>query len=195
MQRHAAADGRIRIVAHAQNEGMFFSLQESCDLSRGRYRVPIEADDWIRAPTRSRCRSTCSAEPIDGLRLLVDDDGRLRGAGVPRLASLIDGDRILPGEVAVEEILVVRAHLYRHDMRVDMPPVLHARLPRGVPHIADMLLGVAAAPVGDEGYIDRALYAFRETDQPPPEPEERDMVKRGAGARHRRRFDGPLGKR
>src|SRR5215211_5099334 len=37
MERYAAADPRIRIVAHSQNEGMFASLRESCALARGRY--------------------------------------------------------------------------------------------------------------------------------------------------------------
>ena len=43
------ADPRIRLVAHATNQGFGASLVEGCTLSRGKYITLVSADDWIES--------------------------------------------------------------------------------------------------------------------------------------------------
>ena len=42
-------DPRIRLIAHEVNQGALASFRESCDESRGTYRLHVDADDWVIA--------------------------------------------------------------------------------------------------------------------------------------------------
>ena len=50
VQKYADGDPRVRLIAHEVNQGSLASFRESCDVSRGRYRVQVDADDWVRMP-------------------------------------------------------------------------------------------------------------------------------------------------
>jgi glycosyltransferase involved in cell wall biosynthesis len=163
MRRHAAADPRIRIVAHARNEGMFASLHESCSLSRGRYRVPIEADDWVLAPDAFQTQIDMlerhpSMAFVYSSMTMTGSDGRVFHISRPH-----DGDVVLRGEEALEDILSFNLTHSGMMMRLD---ALRSTAGYGndYPHVVDMLLGVRLCEVGDVGYVDRQLYAFRQHD-------------------------------
>jgi glycosyltransferase involved in cell wall biosynthesis len=163
MHRYASADPRLRIVAHAQNEGMFASLRESCELSRGRYRVPVEADDWVLAPDAFEVqvdmleRHPSMAFVYSSLTMMGSD------GSVHHMSRPYEADTVLAGEDAVEDILSFALTHTGMMMRMD---ALRATDGYGenFPHVIDMLLGVRLCEVGDVGYIDRPLYAFRQHD-------------------------------
>jgi glycosyltransferase involved in cell wall biosynthesis len=161
LAEYAERDPRVRLIAHQQNQGGLASLRESCDVARGRYRVQVDADDWVISPT-------AFAEQVDMLErhpamafvystmTRYGPDGSKVGVSRP-----YPNDTVLPGELALEAILsfalthsgmMFRLAAYRST----------AGYPDGLPHVDDMLLGVRLAEVGDVGYLDRELYAFRQ---------------------------------
>lgn len=194
MRRYAALDPRIRVVTHAQNEGMFYSLRESCDLSRGRYRVPIEADDWVLEPDAFEVQvemleKNPSMTFVYSSMTMTGSDGSVYHVSHP-----YPGDVVLPGEEAVEEILSFSLTHTGMMMRLDAYRATKG-YPEAYPHICDMLLGVRLCELGDVGYIDRQLYAFRQHDtnlhlHPQAEVVRREMLPVIDAA-----FDGPLGTR
>jgi glycosyltransferase involved in cell wall biosynthesis len=163
IHRYADADPRIRVVAHARNEGMFASYQESCALSRGRYRVPVEADDWVLAPDAFEVQvDMLERHPamafVYSSMTMTGADGSVFHVSRPH-----HGDTVLRGEDALEDILSFNLAHSGMMMRMD---AFRATAGYGeeFPHVVDMLLGAKLCAVGDVGYIDRQLYAFRQHD-------------------------------
>ena len=194
MRRYAQADPRIRIVAHAENEGMFASLQESCELSRGRYRVPIEADDWILAPGAFQLQVDLldrhpSMSFVYSRMTMLGSDGEVHHLGRP-----YNGDVVLSGAEAVERVLSFSLAHSGMMMRLD---ALRATPGYGqdYPHVVDMLLGVRLCEVGDVGYLDRSLYAFRQHDTNLHFRPQLEVVRRELLPVIDAAFDGPLGER
>ena len=161
MRRYASSDPRVRVVEHEQNLGMFASLDESCTLSRGRYRVPVEADDWVIAPDAFAVqvdmleRHPSVVFVYSSLTMIGPNDR------VFHVSRPYQGDVVLPGVLALEEILAFALTHTGMMMRVDA-----LRATRGYqskyPHISDMALAVDLCALGDVGYIDRSLYGFRQ---------------------------------
>jgi glycosyltransferase involved in cell wall biosynthesis len=157
----SSRDRRVRPTMHRRNEGMLFSYREAADASRGRYRVHVEADDWAidpkafelqiaildENPTMSFCYPAIT---------MVDPRGE-----VVYVAHAHDGDSILRGEKALESVLMLNlthtGMMIRQDAYRATPGYQE-----GFPHTADTMLAVHLCEVGDVGYIDRSLYAFRQ---------------------------------
>jgi glycosyltransferase involved in cell wall biosynthesis len=158
---YAERDPRIRVVAHERNEGALASLRESCDLSRGRYRVQVDADDWVIAddafetqvemleanPRMAFVYSSMTMFGVEGEKLQVSHPH--------------EGTVTLPGEEALEAILGFNLTHSGLMVRLD---AYHAAggYPDGLPHVDDMLLAARMCEWGDVGYVDRELYAFRQ---------------------------------
>ncbi len=192
MRRRAAMDPRIRVVAHPVNLGMFASYRESCDLSRGRYRVHVEADDWILAPDAFQVqidlleRHPSMAFVYSAMTLTASDGREIH------VSRSYSGDVVLSGAEALEGVLsfglthtgmMMRLDAYRDSLGYDDK----------FPHVADMMLAARLCEVGDVGYVDRQLYAFRQHDsnlsgRPEPDVMKREMLPLIDAA-----FDGPLG--
>jgi glycosyltransferase involved in cell wall biosynthesis len=161
--RYSEADGRIRVIAHRENQGMCASLRESCDVSRGRYRVHVDADDWIltrdafaaqvelleRHPKVAFVYSSMTMVNWDGGEILV--------------ARPYDRDVVLDGSRGLEGVLSFNLNHSGMMLRLD---AYRAGLGYSdtVSHLADMLLGVRLCEVGDVAYLDRKLYAFGQHD-------------------------------
>ena len=161
MQAYAAQDARIRVVTHAENEGMIASLRQSAELSRGKYRVPVDADDWVLCDDAFETQvELLEAHPDVTFAYptltMVDSDGV-----TVQVSHAFPHDRVLPGPDAVEAVLsftlthsgmMHRLDAYRRT----------AGYTEAVRHVADMLLGVRLCELGDVAYIDRSMYAFRQ---------------------------------
>ena len=194
MHRYAAGDRRIKIVAHAQNEGMFASLRESCELSRGRYRVPVEADDWVLAPDAFEVqvdmleRHPSMSFAYSSLTMMGSDET------VHHMSRPYEADTVLAGEDAVEDIL---SFALTHTGMMMRMAALRATAGYGdqYPHVVDMLLGVRLCEVGDVGYIDRPLYAFRQHDANLHLRPQLEVVKREVLPVVDEAFDGPIASR
>src|SRR4051812_18597327 len=141
MRRYEAADPRIRVVAHAENQGMFASLRESCDVARGRYRVHVDADDWVLSSDAFTAQvALLDRHPAMGLvyssLTLVDADGALLHASHP-----YPQDRVLHIEEALEALVSFNVNHSGLMFRLDC-----YRSTTGYaeeyPHIADVLLAV-----------------------------------------------------
>jgi glycosyltransferase involved in cell wall biosynthesis len=157
----ASEDRRIRQIVHPQNEGMLFSYREAAAESRGIYRVHVEADDWVIDPkafevqiaildentTMSFCHSAIT---------MVERDGQ-----VIYVAESHDGDTIQPGERALERLLMLglthTGMMIRQDAYRATPGY-----EEGFPHTTDTMLAVHLCAVGEVGYVERSLYAFRQ---------------------------------
>jgi Glycosyl transferase family 2 len=161
MYDYAAKDERIRIIAHPQNEGYFASLTEAGAVSRGRYRVPIEADDWVIEPDAFAVQVEMLAQHptvtfVYSTMTMVGSDG-----AVHYVSRAHEGDVILPGPEALEAVLSFRLTHTGMMMRSEAYRATSGYSPK-FPHIADMHLAAQLCALGDVGYIDRQLYAFRQ---------------------------------
>jgi glycosyltransferase involved in cell wall biosynthesis len=161
MRHYEGTDERIIVIAHERNQGMHASLCEGVDRSRGRYRVQIDADDWVLTPdafaTQVRLLDDHPEVAFVYASLTqIDSDGKVFFVSRP-----YPGDVIVPGEVAVEQILhfnlndtgtMIRLDAYRRT----------AGYPERSPHISDTQMASRLCAVGDVAYIDRPLYAFHQ---------------------------------
>ena len=162
MERYASSDPRIRVVAHRNNEGMYASLRESCELARGRYRVHVNADDWILSPDAFRLQiELLEAHPTMSLAYssltLVDTDGT-----PVTVAHPFSTDAVVPSVAAIESLLSFRLADTGTMFRLDLFRATDGYAEE-LPHIADQLLAVRLSEQGElVGYLDRSLYAFRQ---------------------------------
>jgi glycosyltransferase involved in cell wall biosynthesis len=161
MRRYATCDTRIKIVTHAENVGMFGSYREAGELARGRYRVPVDADDWVLesdafATQVEMLDAHPSATFIYSAMTMVESNGLPIHVSHP-----YPHDIVLPGELALEKILTFNLTHSGLMHRLDAYRRTGGYRPT-LPHVADMLLGVQLSELGDVGYIDRSLYAFRQ---------------------------------
>jgi glycosyltransferase involved in cell wall biosynthesis len=194
MHDYAAKDERIHIIAHPENVGMFASVRESAEVSRGRYRVPIEADDWVFEPDAFAVQvDLLDRHPamtfVFSALTMIGSDGREHF-----VSHAYDHDVVLPGPQAVEAVLSFTLGHTGMMMRVDA----YRSTPgynTAYPHIADMHLGVLLCELGDVGYIDRQLYAFRVHGTNLHLHPQRAVVRNEMLPVIAAAFDGPLGAR
>ena len=152
-------DPRIRLVAHEVNQGMFASLRQSVELCRGRYRVHVDADDWVLEPDAFETQVGFlerhpSVAFVYGSMTMMTTDGHEMLAVRPH-----DGDRVLPAERALESILSFTLNHSGLMFRLDAYRA-GAGYGDGVAHVADMLLAARLCEHGDVAYLDRKLYVF-----------------------------------
>jgi glycosyltransferase involved in cell wall biosynthesis len=161
MRAHERSDPRVQVVVHDQNQGMMANLIEAVGRSRGRYRVQVDADDWVISPDAFSEQVKVLDEHPDVAFVYssltqIGSDGSIHHVSRP-----YSTDVVLPGEQAVEQVLrfnvndtgtMMRLDAYR---RTDGYPI-HA------PHICDTQLCARLCAVGRVGYLDRSLYAFRQ---------------------------------
>jgi glycosyltransferase involved in cell wall biosynthesis len=161
MERYASTDSRIRVIAHDVDLGMFASLRESCDVARGRYRVHVDADDWVIDSKAFEIQiEMLEQHPAMAFvycsMTMTDTDGNVVNVSHPH-----DGDVVLPGESALEGVLSFNLTHTGMMLRLDS-----YRSTLGYPneyaHVADMLLAVRLCEVGDVGYLDHEFYAFHQ---------------------------------
>jgi glycosyltransferase involved in cell wall biosynthesis len=160
IRKYASEDSRIRLIAHTVNIGAAASFRESCDVALGRYRVQVDADDWIMAPDAlERQVRLMTDNPhlafVYSSMAMIDEDG---GAFVYRPYL---HDTVLPGEVAVEEVLTFSLGHSGMMFRLDLYRACGG-YPEGFKYYDDLLLAVLLCELGDVGYIDDALYAARQ---------------------------------
>ena len=194
LRRHAAVDPRIRIIEHATNEGIFTSFREASDACRGRYRVHVDADDWVLEPDAFEEQVTL-LEKHPSMAFCYSAMTMIDAGGQPvHIAHPHRGDVVQPGELALEGLLTFNLTHTGMMLRLDA-----YRSSRGyrddVPHVADMLLAVHMCETGDVGYIDRSLYAFRQHTANLHLSPQLEVVKREILPVIAAAFDGPLGAR
>lgn len=156
----AQRDDRVRVVVHEENRGILASLRETCDLARGRYRVHVDADDWIISPNAfQRQVDLLEANPdmtfaYSSMTLYGSDD-RKAFAAHPYPRSVV-----LPGEQAIEAMLGFSITHSGMMIRLDSYRAAGG-YPSGFIMCLDVMLAVRLAEQGDVGYLDETLYAFR----------------------------------
>jgi glycosyltransferase involved in cell wall biosynthesis len=160
IRRHAAADPRIRVVCHAENLGMFASLRESVDECRGRFRVHVDADDYVLTPDAFAIQvASLEANPNMAFtysQLVMIDTAD----AVLSTSRSYECDVIKPGPDALEMVLAFAINHSGMMFRLDAYRAT-AGYPDRYAHVADMLLAGRLCAAGDVGYIDRPLYGFR----------------------------------
>lgn len=161
MRRHERADPRVRVVVHEHNQGMHASLQESVDLSRGRYRLQIDADDWVLTRDAFGEQVRILDERPDVVLVYsaltqIGSDDRIHFVSRP-----YDRDVVLPGADAVEQILRFTLNDTGTMIRLDAYRQTDG-YPERSPHISDTQMAARLCAIGDIAYIDRSLYAFRQ---------------------------------
>jgi glycosyltransferase involved in cell wall biosynthesis len=161
MRRYQQCDPRIELIVHDVNQGMFASLEESVNRSRGLYRVQIDADDWVLSPDAFEAQvGMLDAHPemafVYSALTQIGSDGVVHHVSRP-----FAGDVVLPGEDAVEQVLRFSLNDTGTMLRVAAYRAAGGYPPTS-PHISDTQLCARMCAVGSVGYIDRSLYAFRQ---------------------------------
>lgn len=191
---YAARDPRIRLVAHEENQGALASQRESCDLARGRYRVHVDADDWVLdAHAFERQVTMMEQHPemsfvYSALTVFGPDEKKILTSR-PYM-----GDTVLPGEAALEAVLAFCVNNSGMMLRLDS----YRRTggyPDAMPHIDDMVLAARLCEVGSVGYLDAELYAFRQHGTNLHLAPEIDVIRTEILPAITEAFDGPLGER
>ena len=190
----ASHDRRVRPIIHPENEGMLFSYREAAATSRGKYRVHVEADDWVIDPKAFELQVTLLEEhPAVSFcypaMTMVDSNG-----DVVLVAHAHDGDAILPGEQAIESLLNLK---FTHSGLMIRQDAYHATegYQAGFPHTADTMLAIRLCEVGELGYLDRSLYAFRQHGSNLHRRDESELLETEYLPMIAAAFDGPLGRR
>ena len=160
IQRFADIDPRIRIIAHKVNQGGPASFRESCDLAKGRYRVQVDADDWVSS-TDAFDRQINMLENNPNMTFVYSNLVMQTDASKRYVFGQYTGDRILRGEDAVEGILGLSFGHSGMMLRLDAYREAGG-YPRGFKYYDDLLLAVRLAELGDVGYIDAPLYTSRQ---------------------------------
>ena len=194
IEQHAEQDSRVRVIAHERNQGALASLRESCDLSRGQYRVHVDADDWIISPDAfaqqlSMLEANREVVFVYSSMTMFGPDGEKILVSRP-----YDRDTVLPGERALEAVLGFNLTHSGLMLRLDAYRAAGG-YPNGMLHVNDMLLAVRMCERGDVGYLDRELYAFRQHGKNIHLGPQLQVVKREILPVIDAAFDGPLGPR
>ncbi|WP_213456077.1 glycosyltransferase family 2 protein [Rhizomonospora bruguierae] len=156
----AAADPRVRVIAHQANRGHIATYNEGLALAKGEYVVLLSADDLLTPGSLARATALMEHHPEVGL---VYGFSPVFGASRPRLRTRVRSWSVWPGErwlelicrrgrnpVATPEV-VLRTGLMTELVGYD------ARMP----HAADFFLWLRAAAragVGRVNGADQALY-------------------------------------
>ena len=161
MRGYEHSDPRVRVIVHDQNVGMMASLIEGIEQSRGAYRVQVDADDWILSPDAFGDQvAMLDANPdvafVYSSLTQIGHDGEVHFTSRP-----YEGDVVVPGEQAVDAVLRFNLNDTGTMVRLDSYRKTEG-YPRNAPHICDTQLCARLCAVGDVGYIDRSLYAFRQ---------------------------------
>lgn len=161
LRKYAALDRRIRVVEHPENLGMFASLREACELSTGRYRVHVEADDWVLADDAFAVQlDMLERNPatvfVYSAMTMVGSDGEVFNVSRP-----YPNDVVVRGAEALEAILSFALTHTGMMMRLDSLRATNGYRSE-FPHVPDMALAVELCDLGDVGYVARSLYAFRQ---------------------------------
>jgi glycosyltransferase involved in cell wall biosynthesis len=191
---YAERDPRIRVIAHRENQGALASQRESCDRARGRYRLHLDADDWILEPTAIESQvSMMETHPdmafvYSPLTMFGPDGDKIL------VSCPYTSDVVLDGEVALERVLGFTVNNSGLMLRLD---AYHrtAGYPDDMPHIDDLVLAARLCEVGKVGFISRELYAFRQHGSNTHLAPQRDVIRTEILPAIREAFDGPLGDR
>lgn len=153
-------DSRIRLIAHERNMGTHYSLRESCDLAQGTYRLHVDADDWIMDRRAIEWQvNMIQSQPDIALVysniVFCDDQGEI-------VRNIIhhDQDVVLPGEIAIEQIMRLVVHS-GYMFRLDAYHNIGGYDPNYA-YADDMKLWMDLCSQGKVGYIRRNLYATRD---------------------------------
>jgi glycosyltransferase involved in cell wall biosynthesis len=160
VHHHASQDGRIRVISHETNQGMLASLRESVDLCRGRYRVHVDADDFVLSD-HAFASQVQILDRNPELAFVYSRLTMVEPAGETIYSSRpYPADVILSGGEALEKVLAFNLNHSGLMFRLDS-----YRSTSGYPdewaHVADMALAARLCAVGHVAYLDRELYAFR----------------------------------
>jgi glycosyltransferase involved in cell wall biosynthesis len=195
MRKYAASDPRIRIVAHARNEGQFASYREASDLCRGRYRVHMDGDDWVLSNDAFRLQvDLLNRHPDMGLVFsaltMVDCEGSELFVSHPfPRDGVFTSDEAFEGLISfalMHSGLMLRLDAYRAT----------TGYADAYPHMADQLLAVRISEQARlVGYFDRSLYAFRQHGNNLNLRPQMKVVKEEVLPALQSAFDGPVGQR
>lgn len=161
LEEYAARDSRIRIITHAQNMGLNYSLRESCDLARGKYCVHLDPDDWILDPQAfERQLQILESDPeivfVYSARAFTNQQGHIWLSKRPHRT-----DTILAGEKEVENSLSWFVGHSGPMFRLSAYRAMGGYAP-GISHGIEGKLPADLCSQGKVGYINRPLYVALE---------------------------------
>jgi glycosyltransferase involved in cell wall biosynthesis len=190
----ASHDRRVRSIFHPKNEGMLASYREAANIPRGKYRVHVEADDWVIDPEAFELQvALLEGHPSVSFcypaMTMVDSKGDIVYVSHPH-----DGDVIVPGEQAVESLLSL---MFTHTGLMVRQEAYRATegYQAGFPHTTDTMLAIRLCEVGDVGYLDQTLYAFRQHGSNLHRQDESRLLETEYLPMIAAAFEGPLGRR
>jgi glycosyltransferase involved in cell wall biosynthesis len=160
IQEFMRRDRRIRLIAHTKNMGGQYSLIEACREARGKYRVQIDADDWIKDPQAFELQ-VAMLERRPDMAFVYSDVVVHDGQNQPQFSiAAYPYDIILPGEQAVEDIMTTMAHSGVM-LRLDSYRAVGGYDQR-YKYADDLKLYMDLCLQGSVGYIRRELYINRQ---------------------------------
>jgi glycosyltransferase involved in cell wall biosynthesis len=195
MRMYAARDPRMRIITHSQNEGMFASHREALALCRGRYRVHVDADDWVLSRDAFEVQvALLEQHPKMGFVFssltVVDGEGKVLTVSHP-----YQHDAVLSSDLAFESLFSFNLNHSGMMLRLDIFRST-AGYPEVYPQVSDQLLAVRLSERAElVGYINRSLYAFRQHGANVNLHPDLDVMKEQILPALQSAFDGPVGSR
>ncbi len=164
VMRVFAADPRVAILAHDENRGYVPSLLEGCERSSGKYMAVVSADDYSinnnaiasqvalmeANPQTSFCFSAWHQEDHEGtvlhVRTALNHTGVLAGASA--FKQFLESSPVLHSGALIRRDSYLRVGGYDADFQFSVDTVMWLKL----------------AIVGDVGYINEPLFAYRAHD-------------------------------
>lgn len=160
IRSYAARDQRIRAVFHPHNIGAQQNLIASCELARGRYRMHLDADDWLlSADACQRMVDVLEQHPEVAFvyPMITDFDASGQEMGVMRA---YERDAVLPAADALEQIL--RFYVPHSGTTARMSALRAAGgYDSAFSHCDDLKLWVDLCAHGAVAYLDQPLLARR----------------------------------
>lgn len=157
-QGYAAKDPRVRVFTHEKNMGHAYSLAESCERARGKYRVHVDADDWVedrQAFERQLAIMEQNPEVVLVFSTLV---GYNRHGEVATVLRAFTGDAIVSGAEAADVIMAGGGIAHTGAMIRLSAYNAFGGYDRRFFHPLDLKLWVDLCAQGKVAYINKVLY-------------------------------------
>jgi len=162
--RYAAADPRVRVVAHETNEGFVATLREGTGvLSRGEFLVMVSADDLVLEPeTFARQVAALRVNPAVTACMTGFVKVGPRGERIGR-RRLVTRPRTLSGGAFARRVLTKREFSVMHSGTVVRASAYHAvgGYHSGLTKYGDFALWMALSRAGPITLLDAACYGYR----------------------------------
>lgn len=158
LRRYSARDSRIRLIVHAENQGLARSLAEAGAAAEGQYHVHIDADDWVIDPTAFE-RQIAVLQRDPSISVVYSPIVMFDASGAMKVYQAFPHDQVFTGEAGIAQAVMGKI--------INTGPMMRMSAFRkfggyntSYLYAIDVKLAVDLCGVGRVAYINRPLYAF-----------------------------------